>query len=327
MSLRVKRRTFAKLALGALVAKVMPAWAAWPDRTINLVVPFAPGASTDSLSRLIAEKLALTLKQSVVVLNKPGAGGTVGAAYVATSAPDGNTLLMGVTGSNAIAASLYPDLPYNPAKDFAPVSLVLAAPLVLVVNSASKIKSVADYIAAAQRKPISYGSPGRGTAMHLTGAMFQIETGAPMTHVGYRGSALALTDLLAGVLDSMFGEFMLVLPRVQAGALRALAVTSLQRHPMLPDVPSVAESGIASLQSFEAISWIGIFAPAATPRDVVMRLNFEINNALATADVKEVFTKQGLVAGSSSPEQFKALVGAEIPKWAAIVKATGAQAS
>jgi tripartite-type tricarboxylate transporter receptor subunit TctC len=327
MSQRFERRTFAKLALGALGAHAMPAWAAWPDRTINLVVPFAPGGSTDVLARQLGEKLSLALKQSVVVLNKPGAGGTVGAEYVVTSAPDGDTLLMGVTGSNAIAASLYPDLPYNPAKDFAPVSQVVSAPLVLVVNSSSKIKSVADYIAAAQIKPISYGSPGSGTSMHLTGAMFQLDTGAPMTHIGYRGSALALTDLLGGFLDSMFGDFLVVLPRVQDGALRALAVTSRQRHPMMPDVPTVAESGIASLKSFEAISWQGVFAPAATPRDVVMRLNAEINKALASQDVKDTFSKQGFIVAGSTPEQFKALVDAEIPKWARVVKASGAQAS
>jgi tripartite-type tricarboxylate transporter receptor subunit TctC len=327
MARTIERRTFSKLLLGGLATHAMPAWAAWPDKMINLVVPFAPGGSTDVLARQLGEKLSLALKQSVVVLNKPGAGGTVGAQYVVTSAPDGNTLLMGVTGSNAIAASLYPDLPYNPAKDFAPISQVVSAPLVLVVNASSSIKSVADYIAAAHVKPISYGSPGSGTSMHLTGAMFQLDTGAPMTHVGYRGSALALTDLLGGFLDSMFGDFLVVLPRVQAGALRALAVTSLQRHPMMPDVPTVAESGIASLKSFEAISWQGVFAPAATPREVVLRLNAEINKALASPDVKEIFSKQGFIVAGSTSEQFKALVDAEIPKWARVVKASGAQAS
>ena len=327
MSQRSERRTFARLALGALAASATPAWAAWPDKTINLVVPFAPGGSTDVLARQLGEKLSLALKQSVVVLNKPGAGGTAGAAYVVNAAPDGDTLLMGVTGSNAIAASLYPDLPYNAAKDFAPISEVVSAPLVLVVNATSSIKSVADYIAAARQKPISYGSPGSGTSMHLTGAMFQLDTGALMTHVGYRGSALALTDLLGGFLDSMFGDLLVVLPRVQAGALRALAVTSLQRHPLLPEVPTVAESGIASLKSFEAISWQGVFAPAATPRNVVMRLNAEINKALASPDFKDFFGKQGFIVTGSTPEQFKALVDAEIPKWARVVKASGAQAS
>jgi tripartite-type tricarboxylate transporter receptor subunit TctC len=322
MTIDSRRRALTKLAIASLAAAAAPAWAAWPDRPINLVVPFAPGGSTDVLARQLGEKLTLALGQSVVVLNKPGAGGTIGAAYVANAAPDGNTLLMGVTGSNAIAASLYPDLPYNPSKDLAAVSEVVSAPLVLVVNASSPIKSV-----AAKNKPLSYGSPGSGTSMHLTGAMFQMDTGAPMTHIAYRGSALALNDLLAGFLDSMFGDFLVVLPRVQSGALRALAVTSLQRHPMMPDVPTLAETGISGLKNFEAISWQGVFAPAATPHDVIARLNAEIVKALARADVKDIFGRQGFIVAGSTPEQFQALVNAEIPKWARVVKASDAKPS
>jgi tripartite-type tricarboxylate transporter receptor subunit TctC len=322
------RRNFNRLAVGGAALAAMPlAFAKFPDKTVYLVVPFAPGGSTDVLARQLAEKLTAALGQTVVVLNKPGAGGTIGADFVAKGPADGSTLLMGVTGSNAIAESLYPDLPYNAATDFAPISEVVSAPLVLVVNSASSIKTVEQYIAAAKLKPLSYGSPGSGTSMHLTGAMFQLDTGAPLTHVAYRGSALALTDLLGGVLDSMFGDLLVVLPRVQAGALRAIAVTSRQRHPLLPEVPTIAESGVPALKNFEAISWQGVFAPAATPSDVVMRLNAEIIKALANPELKDTFSRQGFIVAGSTPEQFRALVDAEIPKWARVVKASGATAS
>jgi len=294
---------------------------AFPSKPIRIVVPFPPGGSTDLLARRIGEKLATSLGQPVVVENKPGAGGVTGADFVAKAAPDGYTLLMGVTGSNAIAASLYPKMPYDTLKDFAPVSQVVSAPLVLAVNASSPIKTVRDYIAAAKAKPMDYGSPGNGTSMHLTGEMFDLATGTKLTHVPYKGSAPALNDMLGGTLQSMFGDFLVLLPQIKAGKVTPVAVTSTRRHPMLPDVPTLAESGIAGLQNFEATSWQGLFAPAATPRDVVMKLNAEVVKALDSADIKEFFGSQGFIVGGGTPEQFKALIDAEVPKWGRVIKA------
>jgi tripartite-type tricarboxylate transporter receptor subunit TctC len=309
----------ATLALGASPG----AWAqsGYPSRIIRIVVPFPPGGSTDLLARRIGEKLATALGQPVVVDNRPGAGGTTGADMVAKSAPDGYTLLMGVTGSNAIAASLYPKLPYDPVKDFAFVSQVVSAPLVLAVNAGSGIKTVRDYLAAARTRPMTYASPGNGTSMHLTGEMFDLATGVRLTHVPYRGSAPALNDLLSGTVQSMFGDFLVLLPQIRAGKVTPVAVSSQRRHPLLPDVPTIAESGIAGLSGFEASSWQGLFAPAHTPREIVMRLNAEVVKALDSADIKEFFGSQGFIVAGSTPEQFKALVEAEVPKWARVVKA------
>jgi tripartite-type tricarboxylate transporter receptor subunit TctC len=293
---------------------------AFPNKPVRIVVPFPPGGSTDLLARRLGDKLAAAWGQPVVVENKPGAGGTTGADFVAKSPPDGYTLLVGVTGSNAIAASLYPKLPYDPLKDFAPVSQLVSAPLVLAVNAASPIKSVRDYVAAARAKPQSHGTPGNGTSMHLTGEMFDQAAGVRLMHVPYKGSAPAMNDLLGGTLDSMFGDFLVLLPQIKAGKLTPLAVTSARRHPMLPDVPTMAESGVAGLAQFEAASWQGLFAPAATPREVVARINADVVKAMDSPDIKDFFGSQGFIVGGTTPEQFKALIEAEVPKWARVVK-------
>lgn len=271
-----RRFTFATVATLGIALTPM-GWAqTYPNKPIKIVVPFPPGGSTDLLARRLGEKLAASLGQPVVVENKPGAGGTTGADSVAKSPADGYTLLMGVTGSNAISASLYPSLPYDPLKDFAPVSQVVSAPLVLAVAAASPIKTVRDYLVAALANPMTYGSPGNGTSMHLTGEMFEMATGVKLTHVPYRGSGPALNDLLGGSLQSMFGDFLVLLPQIKAGKVVPLAVTSIRRHPLLPDVPTVSESGLPGLAGFEATSWQGVFAPATTPRDVVAKLNAEL---------------------------------------------------
>ena len=314
------------LVAAAAFAAALPLAAtaqAFPSKPIRIVVPFPPGGSTDLLARRLGEKLSTSMGQPVIVENRPGAGGTTGADYVAKAAPDGYTLLMGVTGSNAIAASLYPKMPYDTLKDFAPISQVVSAPLVLSVNSASPIKTVKDYLAAAKAKPMDYGTPGNGTSMHLTAEMFDLATGAKLTHIPYKGSAPALNDMLGGTLQSMFGDFLVLLPQIKAGKVRPIAVTSARRHPMLPEVPTIAESGVAGLEKFEASSWQGLFAPAATPRDVVMRLNGEVVKALDSADIKEFFGSQGFIVGGSTPAQFKALIDAEVPKWGGVIKAAG----
>lgn len=324
---RTARRVALGGALALAAAALMPSLAAaqsFPTKPIRIVVPFPPGGSTDLLARRIGEKLAAVWGQPVVVDNRAGAGGTLGADYVAKSAPDGYTLLMGVTGSNAIANALYPKLPYDVVKDFAPVSLVVSSPLVLVRNPNFAPKTVQELVAAAKAKPgsISYGSPGNGTSMHLTGEMFKLSAKVSMLHIPYRGSAGALSDLMGGQIDTMFGDFLVVWPQLEAGKLQPIAVTSKTRHKMLPNVPTIAESGYPG---FEALSWQGLFAPAATPPAVVEQLNREVNKALASADIQEYFGSRGFTLGGSSASEFKTFVKVEADKWAKIVQASGAK--
>ena len=314
------RRGVLLAGLAAALPLAAFAQAAYPNKPIRIVVPFPPGGSTDLLARRLGEKLSTSMGQPVLVENKPGAGGTTGADFVAKSPPDGYTLLLGVTGSNAIAASLFPKIPYDTLKDFTPVSQVVSAPLVLAVNSASSIKTVKDYVDAAKVKPVSYGTPGNGTSMHLTGEMFDLATDGKLMHVPYKGSAPALNDMLGGTLESMFGDFLVLLPQIKAGKVRPIAVSSARRHPMLPDVPTIAESGMAGLEKFEASSWQGIFAPAGMPPALTTRINAEVVKALDSADIKEFFGSQGFIVGGSSPEQFKAFIDSEVPKWARVVK-------
>ena len=317
----LRRRSVVLATAGMIVAPCAVMAQSYPSKPIRIVVPFPPGGSTDLLARRLGEKLSVSMGQPVIVENKPGAGGTTGADFVAKSAPDGYTLLMGVTGSNAIAASLYPKLPYDTLKDFAPVSMVVSAPLVLAVNSSTPIKTVKDYIAAARAKPMTYGTPGNGTSMHLTGEMFDQATGVRLTHVPYKGTAPALNDMLGGSLQSMFGDFLVLLPQIKAGKVTPIAVTTLRRHPLLPDVPTIAESGVPGLEKFEAISWQGLFAPAATPREVVARINAEVVKALDSADIKEFFGSQGFIVAGSTPEQFRSMIEAEVPKWGRVIRA------
>lgn len=325
-------RTARRVALGGTLAlaaaALLPSLAiaqSFPTKPIRIVVPFPPGGSTDLLARRIGEKLATAWGQPVVVENRAGAGGTLGADYVAKSSPDGYTLLMGVTGSNAIAGALYPKLPYDVVKDFAPVSLVVSSPLVLVRNPGFAGKTVAEVVAIAKAKPgsISYGSPGNGTSMHLTGEMFKLSAKVSMLHIPYRGSAGALSDLMGGQIETMFGDFLVVWPQLESGKLQPIAVTSKTRHKMLPNVPTIAESGYPG---FEALSWQGLFAPAATPPAVVEQLNREVNKALASADIQEYFGSRGFTLGGSSATEFKAFVKVEADKWAKIVQASGAKA-
>jgi len=298
---------------------------AQPARTTRIVVPFPPGGSTDLLARRIGEKLAAALGQTVIVENRAGAGGTIGADYVAKSAPDGSTLLMGVTGSNAIAQALYAKLPYDVVKDFAPVSIVVSAPLVVAVHPAVKANTLAEFIALAKVRPgsISYGSAGNGTSMHLTGEMFKQATKTSMVHIPYRGSAGMLADLMGGQIEATFGDLLVLMPQLEAGKLRALAVTSRQRHPMLPNVPTVAESGYPG---FEALSWQGLFAPAGTPPALLARLGTEVTKAVQSPDLREFFASRGFVVDAMAPDASKAFIEAEVKKWSPIVKASGAKA-
>jgi tripartite-type tricarboxylate transporter receptor subunit TctC len=310
------------LGAGTLALLAAPASAQnFPTRPIRIVVPFPPGGSTDLLARRVAERLTVALGQTVLVENRPGAGGTTGADLVAKSAPDGHTLLTGVTGSNAIAASLFPNLPYDPVRDFAPVARLVSAPLILVVNAQNPARDLAGYIAAAranEASPITYATPGNGTSMHLAGELFAQTARVRLTHVPYRGSAQAMTDLMSGQVQSAFADFLVSLPHVQSGALRPIAVTSRERHPLLPNVPTVAEAG---LPGFEATSWQGLFAPAGTPAAVIARLHAEVAAALAAPEIRAPFAQQGFIVDAGDPAEFAAFIRAEVSKWREVVRA------
>lgn len=323
--LAVACASLATAITGLLIPLAAQADDVFPAKTVRIVVPFPPGGSTDLLARRLGEKLAAAWGKPVIVDNRAGAGGTLGADYVAKSAPDGYTLLMGVTGSNAIAQALYPKLPYDVVKDFSPVSIVVSAPLVVAVNPAVKAASINEFIALAKSRPghISYGSAGNGTSMHLTGEMFKLATRTSMVHIPYRGSAGMLTDLMGGQIEATFGDLLVLMPQIEAGKVRPLAVTSKKRNSMLPHVPTVAESGYPE---FEALSWQGLFAPAGTPVEVMNKLSTEVGKALKSADIQEYFGSRGFLVEGSTPAAFKSFVEAEARKWAAIVTASGAKA-
>jgi tripartite-type tricarboxylate transporter receptor subunit TctC len=292
----------------------------YPNKPLRFVVPFPPGGSTDLLARRLCERLQASMGQPCVVENKPGAGGAVGSEFVAKAAPDGYTLLLGVTGSHGISVSLNPKLPYHPIKDFAPISMLVSTSLVLVVGPQFPANSLAEYVTYAKGRPeqVTHSSPGNGTSMHLTGEMFNLVSGTKLVHVPYKGSAGAVNDLMGGQVQSMFGDFLVVYPQVKGGKIKALAITSSKRHPMLPDVPTIAESGYPG---FEALSWQGLFVPAGTPADIVAKLNAETLKALSAEDFRDAFAKQGFTVAGSSPAEFRAFIEAEIPKWARIIKA------
>ncbi len=319
------------LIAASLAPATALAQAAWPAKVIRLVVPFAAGGTTDILARSLAPELQKALGQPVVVDNKPGAGGNSGAADVAKSAPDGYTLLMGTVGTHAINAALYPKLPFDPVKDFAPITLMAGVPNVLVVNPALaqkyNINSVADFIRAAKANPgkFNMASSGNGTSIHLSGELFKSMSGTYMVHFPYRGSGPALIDLIGGSTDLMFDNLPSALPQIKAGKLKALAVTSAKRSEALPELPTIAEAGGAALKGYEASSWFGLLAPAGTPPEVVARLQQETAKALSSPALKERLLSQGAIPGGMGSADFVTFIAAETKKWAAVVKASGAK--
>ena len=282
----------------------------YPTRAIHLIVPFAPGGGNDTVARLVSDGVTAELGQPVVVENRPGAGGVVGAEAVARAPADGYTLFLGGVGSHAINPNLHAHLSYDPIRDFAPITLVASAPLVLVVHPSVPAKSVRELVALAKAQPghLNYASNGNGSSSHLAAVMFDSMTGADMVHVPYKGLSPALTDLLSGQVQLMFSSVVAILPHVKAGKLRALAVSSPARMALLPDLPTIAESGVPG---YESSSWYGILAPAGTPPEVVKRLNAALVKVIAQPAFRDALAREGAEPVGNSPEAFGAFIKAE----------------
>lgn len=313
------------LITGALAALAWPGLAtaqatAGGGRSIRILVPFTPGGTTDILARVLGPKLSAALGQNVIVENRPGAGGSIGATEAARAAPDGLTLLMGHIGTLGVNPSMYPKLGYDPVKSFAPVAWVAQVPNVLVVPASSPARTFREFLDLARARPgrLTYSSGGNGSAAHITFESLKLRTRVFMLHIPYRGTAPSVSDLIAGQVDATFTGAPAVLPHVRSGRLRALAVSSAARIPTLPDVPTVAESGYPG---FEADQWYGIVAPAGTPAALIARLNAEVNKALALPEVAQQLATEGAVPMATTPQAFGELIAREIPRWAEVVRA------
>ncbi len=331
-----KYKRFSRLALATIaqaaiifIAPAASAQTAWPTKPVKIVVPFAPGGTTDILARAVAPELSKAFGQTFVVENRAGAGGNVGADIVAKSPADGYTLLMGTVGTHAINKSLYSKMPYDPQKDFAPITLVAGVPNVMVMNTETAarlgINTVPDFIKFARANPgkLNMASSGNGTSIHLAGELFKSMTGVFMTHIPYTGSGPAMMGMVSGQVDVMFDNLPSAMPQIKGGKLKAFAVTSAQRSSAMPELPTVEEAG--QLKGFEASSWFGLLAPAGTPADVVSRLQQETAKALNSPAMKEKLLAQGAIPSGNTPAEFAKLIEAEIKKWAPVVKASGAK--
>jgi len=312
------------LALVLFTGIVSAQNAAYPSRPMKMLVGFAAGGGTDVAARVIARKMSEILGVNIVIENRTGASGLIAAQDLAKSDPDGYTLMMGSQTTCAVAPALYHKVTVDPVKDFSGVTLTGASPLVLIVNPAFAAHSVADVIAMAKASPgkINFGTGGVGTTPHMTAELFQSIAGIKMVHVAYRGEAPAINDLLAGQIPLMFANLSAVMGNIKAGTLRALAVTSAQRSPSAPDIPTVAET---ALPGFDAETWFGIVAPAGTPHDIRAKLNAVALKALASEDTKKRYLDLGMVTRSSSPEEFDAYIKSEVAKWSGVIKEANVQ--
>lgn len=311
------------LAIGAGL-RVAQAQAAFPARTVTIVVPFGPGGPTDMVARLVAEKLATRWGQPVIVDNKPGAGGNVGSALVARAAPDGHTLVLGVTGSHGINVSLVPNMPYHPLRDFEPLTQATIFPNAIAVHPGVAAKDLRELVALARAQPgrLSYGSDGNGTASHLGMELIKADAGIFMTHIPYRGGASMLADLAGRQIDAGLTGLPAALPLARAGRIRIVAVTTAERVTAAPDIPTVAEQGFAG---YVAAPWAGFFAPRATPAPVLARLCEDLAWALTQPDVRQRMAEGGSTIVANRPEEFRRFVQAEIERWAKAVKSSGAR--
>jgi tripartite-type tricarboxylate transporter receptor subunit TctC len=319
-------RTLSRILVGAALLLTASVHAQnYPTKPIRLICPFPPGGAVDIASRAIAQELSKTLGQSVVVENKPGAGGNIGGAEAARSAPDGYTLFMTTSGINAINPALYAKMPFDPNKDLAPVSALVSLSNVLVVHPSVKANSVADVIALAKAQPgmLNYASSGSGTSIHMSGEMFKYLTKTDITHIPYKGSAPAISDLLGGQVMMMFDNIPSALQHIKAGKLRALATTGGKRDPTLPDLPTIAEAGVPG---YESGVWFGLTVPAGTPKDIVAKLAAESIKGTKSPEFVKRMTDLGYVIVGSTPEQMAEMSKAEMTRWEPIVKASGARA-
>lgn len=322
--------SFSALSLRAGSSHAQPAEFAtpgWPTKPVTYVVPFTPGGSTDVIGRTLAQKLGEVLGQPVIVDNRPGAAGAVGATYVAKSKPDGYTLFGGTISTHAINASLYKNLPYDPVKDFEPIALVATLPNVLIVNPNLGVNSVADLVALLKRDPSkrNFASSGAGTSTHLAGEMFAELIGVPLTHIAYKGTPPAMLDVASGQVAFMFDQMTAAVSLAQAGKLKLLAVTTPKRMALAPNLPTMLESGI---KGFQMASWQAVYAPKGTPPAIVQRLNSEIVKILKMPDVVDKLTHQlGMEIVAGTPEELASFMKLEIARWAELVKKSGASAS
>ena len=316
-------RLLAALLLGCLPV-ALAAQGTYPNKPIRMIVPYPPGGPTDVLGRIVAQKLSESLGQQVVVENRPGASGMIGSEMVAKAAPDGYTLLTNAS-IHVINPSLYAKMSFDALRDFAPVSLIAQVPLILVVNPALPVKSVQELIALGKAQPnrLNFGSSGNAAAPHLAGESFKIATGIQMQHVPYKGSAPALTDLIGGQVQLIFDSMPSAMPHVKSGKIRALAVTTAKRSPTVPDLPTIAESGVPG---FDISTWYGVWAPAGTPKDIVSKVAAEMAKALQQPAVRERLAALGAEPVGNTPEEFAAYCQAELAKWSRIVRESGAKA-
>jgi tripartite-type tricarboxylate transporter receptor subunit TctC len=314
-------------ALLALMASAvaLPADAQnYPTRPVKLVVPFPPGGSLDITGRLIAQRLSEMWGQAVVVENKPGAGGNIGADFVAKSPPDGYTVLLGALSTHAVNPNLYAKMPYDAVKDFAPITLIAITPNVLVVNAATPVNNVKEFIAWTKANPgkLAFGSGSNGSAGHLAGELYKVETGTDAVHIPFKGGAPATQALLAGDTQFMFDNLANAMAQVKAGKLKALAVTTAQRSPLVPELPTMAEAG---LPGFDISTWYGLFAPAGTPAAIVGKWNADVTKILTTPDVRAKLMADGAEPAPDTSEQFAQMISRELAKYARIIKASGAK--
>ena len=317
---------FQRIFIGTLAAAAMSQAvmaAEWPQRPIRMLVGFAPGGGTDATARAIAPKLTELLGQQIIVDNRPGATGNIATDIVAKANPDGYTILMGTIAALAINPSLYSKLPFDPIKDLAPVTRAVDSTNVLVVHPSVPAKSVKELIALAKAKSLNCGSSGVGGAGHLALELFNLQTGTKITHVPYKGGGPAMIDLLGGNINLIFATAASSVGHIKSGKIRALAVTTARRAPLVPDLPTIAETG---LKGFEANNWYGVVVPAKTPRAIINRLNKDVASALTVPGTKELLFKQGLDVAPDSPESFGAYIKSETVKWAKVIKAAGLKA-